>query len=131
MPGKSPKRSRKSNKPFWLDGKFYKRSDEKGPYMSEYVQAMRRHNPKFDCLSNYMCPPIKEVSRSRTPSPKTLRCEAEKHRRCAGKWTEKCYCTKGKKRTSRTSQSSSSSGSSGSSGSSESSASSASSRSSD
>jgi len=100
---KSPKR-----KPFWLEGKLYKRSKEKAPYMKEYVRSVRAqlNDPNFDCLSNYMCPPIKEVKRKRPPSPKTLRCEAEKERRCPGEWTEKCYCKTKKSKKKGTSDSS-------------------------
>ena len=103
-------RSPKRNKPFWLEGKLYKRSKEKAPYMDEYVKSVRRqlNNPNFDCLSNYLCPPIKEVKRSRSPSPKTLRCEAEKERRCAGQWTEKCYCKAKKSKAKKKSEDSSS-----------------------
>jgi hypothetical protein len=120
---KSPKRSKKSLKPFWLEGKLYKRSKEKGPYFPDYVKYNRERqggDPNFDCLSNYMCPPIKEVSRSRTPSPKTLRCEAEKSKRCKGTWTEKCYCRrKVAKKKVKSKESSSSEGSGSSSSSSE------------
>ena len=85
--------------------------------MDEYVKSVRRqlNDPNFDCLSNYMCPPIKEVKRSRSASPKTLRCEAEKERRCAGTWTEKCYCKAKKSRAKKSDDSSSESGSSSSS----------------
>jgi hypothetical protein len=99
---------------------MYKRSKKPGPYFTEYVEGVRKVNrdPNFDCLSNYMCPPLKEVSRSRTPSPKTLRCEAEKEKRCKGRWTEKCYCTKTKKASLKSESSASSSSASSSSASS-------------